>query len=190
MDRSGSLNVYHRAGEALDRFVGRHLERTFGRPFSTAVGNGYNALLGVTRVQLKTSNALPGHVLIEHTARNGEPGWIFGDADFVVQVVTPTTALAYDREPALEYVLDAYGEPDYVPTHITKVPQRWITRHRGNGDAFIYVPTSEIARNCKTWSLGIELLDSMVQLCKTARNHHLPDDVRLAALDRLERYSP
>jgi hypothetical protein len=66
------------------------------------------------------------------------------------------------------------------------VPCEWVSRTTGYGDKFIFVPASDLVRDCGATRTSVPLLAEVVQLCKTARNNHLSDEWRRKAMDRLE----
>lgn len=169
MDSTTRLRIHAHSGQLLDSYVARWLDGP---------------------ALVKTSNSFLGHVLIEHTARGGRRGWLFGEASQAVQAVSPDTVLCYDLPLARRHIIGTYGHPPagLRPTQYTKVSGVWVSRLRGDGDAFIYVPVGDVVAHCGGKRIRVPMLDVLTQLCKTARNNHQPDYVRLAALDRLERF--
>jgi hypothetical protein len=196
MEKTERLTIHHRSGEIVDQWLGRHISAAVGLDYipqpRSIDGNGtvIDRSTGKTAYcHVKTTNSLPGHVLFEHTGRGGETGWLFGKASVLTQVINPSEALSVRLAVARDYVLDRFGEPGDVeplPPPQCKVPCEWVSRTTGYGDKFIFVPASDLVRDCGATRTSVPLLAEVVQLCKTARNNHLSDEWRRKAMDRLE----
>lgn len=66
-------------------------------------------------------------ILLEHTGITGHPGWLRGEADFILQMLGPNTAITYQRIDALlAFDLPSENIKRYIPTNCPI--QEWFGR--------------------------------------------------------------
>lgn len=158
--------------------------------------DGWNATINGSKYHVKTSCAMQKHVLFEFAGRDGVPGWLFGDADYGVQACGKDRVIVFPIAKARKYIDHRFGPPiDVEPKRpqYTKVSNKWVSRLDKDGepvgDAFIYIHSHDLINDGIARFEHIPMLDSIIGLCKTARNVQQSDDVRLAAIERLERFT-
>lgn len=189
-----NIDIYRAAGAACDRYIARCLS---GECEIVEGVYGVTAMLDGKPAHIKTTAAIPGHVLFEYAGRGGCTGWLHGPAQFGCQVSGSNRVYYWDMEAAKKYVVARFGEPgdgvEPASPQECKVPATWLSRYDRQGepvgDLFIYVHAHDL-RNSRVGNwIPIPALDSVVRLCKNARNTHQPLETRLAALARLEELS-
>ena len=190
-----NIEIYRQAGAACDRYIALRLAEHLGGDCEMVDDvPGVTAMIEGQPVHIKTTAAVPGHILFEHTGKDDQPGWMHGPAEIGCQVSGTNRVYVWDMAAAASWVVERFGEPgEHVEPEIPencKVPEVWLSRYdRHNkpiGDLFIYVHAHDLHNSrIGTW-MSIPALDSVVRLCKNARNTHQPLELRLAALERLK----
>lgn len=186
-----NIEIYREAGNALAGYIARNLgvdfEMVDDMPGVTAIVDGRT-------VHIKTTDSVAGHILFEHTGKGGLPGWMHGPAEVGCQVAGSNRVFVWEMPAAAKWVVERLGEPgDNVEPDIPencKVPAVWLSRYdRHNepvGDLFAFVNSHDLRNSRIGEWISIPALDSAARLCKNARNHHQPLELRLAALSRLK----